>query len=245
VNHARVCILALVWVFNVSSGWAAVLYLNDFDGPLGSEYAEWTSSPINFVSATNPPGTGVVPAQRLTNCDSTNGLRRFLGEFGGPRIGTPSDPGYNWTRVEQTITLTLTNLPPHSALKVSFDLLILKSWDGNSPRYGADRWSLSVAGGDTLLATTFSNNHKVATQGSNQDYPRTGSPPWSGVGATNTLGYQFFGDSTYPLEFTFAHDAGQLTLNFSSSLFEGKGTADESWALDNVRITSASAPSKE
>src|SRR5258708_16461168 len=31
-----------------------------------------------------------------------------------------------------------------------------------------------------------------------------------------------------------------MMLNFSSSLFEGKGTDDESWGLDNVRVSSNS-----
>ena len=31
-----------------------------------------------------------------------------------------------------------------------------------------------------------------------------------------------------------------VTLNFRSSLFEGKGTTDESWGLDNVTVTAES-----
>jgi hypothetical protein len=212
---------------------------NDFDGPPGSRYPGWMSSTIVYTSSTNPPGTGVLPALLVTNCESPNRAQRFLGEFGGPRIGVPTDPGYNQTRVDQTISLTLSNLPPHAALEVWFDLYILKSWDGNSPVYGPDRWSLSVAGGPTLLATTFSNNPKVGTQGSDQDYPRPHSPPRTGAASTNTLGYAFFGDSIYPLSFTFPHTGSTLTLNFSSSLFEGKGAGDESWGLDNVRISTA------
>jgi hypothetical protein len=218
---------------------AAGLYFNDFNGLAGSSYPEWASSVVTFTSEFAPPGQGALPAPAVTSCDSTNGTQRFLGEFGGPKIGTPADPGYNRTRVDQTVSLTLTHLPPHRALKVSFDLYILKSWDGNSPRYGPDRWSLNVAGGPVLLTTTFSNNPKVSKEGSDQDYPQPQRPPWTGAAATNTLGCRFFGDSIYPLEFTFAHTGSRLTLHFSSSLFEGKGTGDESWGLDNVRVTLA------
>ena len=235
--------LALFATIGVLGGLADDVYFNDFNGPLGSKYPEWTATPVTFTSAATPPGKGTLPPPSVTNCESPNRLQRFLGEFGGPRIGVPGDPGYNRTRVEQTISLTLRGLPPHSALKVSFDLYILKSWDGNSPRYGPDRWSLDVAGGPVLLATTFSNNHKVSTEGSDQDYPRPKSPPRTGASFTNTLGYAFFGDSIYPLEFTFAHTGSDLTLNFSSSLFEGKGLADESWGLDNVRVTTVTRPS--
>jgi hypothetical protein len=70
-----------------------------------------------------------------------------------------------------------------------------------------------------------------------QDYPHPGSAPQSGAAFVNTLGYKFFGDATYHLTFTFAHTGSTMKLTFSSSLFEGKGTDDESWGLDNVRVT--------
>ena len=68
----------------------------------------------------------------ITNTVSPNKAQRFLGEFGGPPLGGRSDPGYNHTRVDQTIRLSLTNLPAHSSLELRFDLYVLKSWDGNS-----------------------------------------------------------------------------------------------------------------
>ena len=226
----------------VCGGATNDVYFNDFNGPIGSQYPEWTSSTVPYASAANPPGKGVLPPQIVTNCESPNRAQRFLGEFGGPKIGVPRDPGYNRTRVDQTISLALSNLPPHTALKVSFDLYVLKSWDGNSPIYGPDRWGLGIAEGPTLFETTFSNNPKVTTQGSDQDYPRAKSPPRTGAVSTNTLGYTFFGDSIYPLAFVFAHSGSKLTLNFSSSLFEGKGIADESWGLDNVRVAIVPLP---
>jgi hypothetical protein len=123
---------------------------------------------------------------------------------------------------------------------VTFDLYILKSWDGNNPNYGPDRWSLSVQGGPTLLDTTFSNNPKTGAYDlSLQNYPAANSAQQTGATAVNTLGYKFFGDSIYHLSFTFAHMGETLALNFSSSLFEGKGIADESWGLDNVRVSTS------
>src|ERR1043166_4638915 len=83
------------------------VYFNDFNGPLGSKYAEWTCSAINYASAGNPPGKGTLAPQVVTNVESPNHAQRFLGEFGGPKIGVPSDPGYNHTRVEQTVSLSL------------------------------------------------------------------------------------------------------------------------------------------
>jgi hypothetical protein len=242
----KILVVALVWSFFVPSliggETAREIYFNDFNGPPGSVYPEWISSAITYASRTNPPGSGVLPPPPVTNTDSTNGTRQFLGEFGGPRIGRPGDPGFNHTRVDQTISLTLTNLPPHSTLRLTFDLLVLKSWDGNSPMYGPDCWKLSVADGPVLLDTTFSNNPKVAREGSDQNYPQLCAMPRTGAARTNSLGYKFFGDSIYPMEFTFAHSATTLKLDFRSSLFEGKGLADESWGLDNVRLVIAPTP---
>jgi hypothetical protein len=231
-------ILTAVFASVISTAWAQsnVVYFNNFDGPPGSSYPEWSSSAIRYESKATPPGSGTLPPPAVTNAQSPNGVQRFLGEFGGPAIGSPADPGYNRTRVEQTITLTLTNLPPHHELEISFDLLILKSWDGNSETYGPDRWSLNVQDGPSLLQTTFSNNPKIEKEGSYQDYPNPKSLPHTGAVSINTLGYKFFGDSIYRLKFKFPHHAPELRLHFNSSLFEGKGTPDESWGLDNVSV---------
>ena len=117
-------------LFTGPAGWRGLaqdVYFDDFSCPISSKYPEWTSSPIAYVSAANPPGKGRLPPPVVTNCESPNRKQRFPGEFGGPPIGVPIDPGYNRTKVDQTISLTLSNLPPHTALKVSFHVYILKS----------------------------------------------------------------------------------------------------------------------
>jgi hypothetical protein len=208
-----------------------VVYANDFERAPGSAFPEWTSSKIVFSNRFGLPLSGTRDAQNVTNAESPKGKSRFLGEFGGPRL----DPTAR-TRVEQTIRLVLTELAPHTRVTVSFDLLILKSWDGSSPRYGPDRWSLRVKDGPGLLDTTFSNNPKLEADQSFQDYPRVHGKPQTGASAVRTLGYTFFGDSIYHLSFGFPHSARALTLEFASDLFEGKGTKDESWGLDNVTV---------
>lgn len=226
----------------LSESVAVEVYSNRFDAPLGTQFPEWTSSTIRFRSAADPPGAGESPPQEVTNRESPNHSQRFLGEFGGPKIGTAADPGYNRTLVEQTIRFTLSDLPPHKELRLSFDLYILKSWDGNSPQYGPDRLRITVVGGPTLLDTSFSNNQKVEREGSYQDHPAPESPPQTSAVSTDTLAYDFFGDAIYHFEFTYPHDRNQLEIEFCSSLFEGKGTDDESWGIDNVRVTTVERP---
>lgn len=234
--------LRLVAILIAATGTPAFggeIYFNDFNAAPGTTYPEWTST--GYTNLANQAGTvraGSGP-QAVANVESPNGRQRFLGEFGGPRIlaAPPYDPQH-FVRVDETVTLTLHDLKPHSTVTVTFDLYILKSWDGNNPNYGPDRWSLSVQNGPELLDTTFSNNPKTGAYDlSLQNYPKVNSTPQSGAAAVNTLGYKFYGDSIYQLSFTFSHKSDTLALNFSSSLFEGKGTEDESWGLDNVRVS--------
>src|SRR5262249_48903222 len=84
----------------------AVVYRNDFTGPVGSSFPEWTSAPITFHKTVTGQ-TGTLPAGAVVTVESPNRRQRFLGEFGGPPVGRPGDPDWNRTRVEQTIRLTL------------------------------------------------------------------------------------------------------------------------------------------
>jgi len=224
----------------MAMAWPAVageVYFNDFNGAPGTTYPEWTST--GYRNTANRAGTVAEGSgmQIVATAAAPKG-ERFLGEFGGPLlvVAPPYDPQH-FIRVDQTVTLTLRHLPPHTKATVSFDLYILKSWDGNNPIYGPDRWSLSVNGGPVLLDTTFSNNPKTGRDLSQQDYPVANSAHHTGTATVNTLGYTFYGDSTYRLTFHFAHTGETLALNFSSTLVEGKGLNDESWGLDNVRVS--------
>ena len=221
-----------------------VVYANDFNAPAGTIYPEWSAGRCSWTG--NRAGTVAAGAvgETIANIDSANGSQRFLGELGGPIVlkGPPYDRDH-FVRVDESIELSLDSLPPHASMTLGFDLYVLKSWDGDSPTYGPDRWAVRLAGGPTLLESTFSNNFKTATDRSVQGYPVPGSAPHTGAVAANTLGYGFwFGDSTYHLTFTVPHSGRSATFAFSSSLYEGKAeqarsTRDESWGLDNVRVS--------
>ena len=228
MNRLQRLLLFVAWCTAAARG-DTVVYQNGFDGPLGATYPEWSSTGYTW-SGNGRTGSGL---QAITNVDSPNRAQRFLGEFGGAAV-VAAPP---FVRVDTTVTLTLKNLAPHSALKLAFDLYVLKSWDGTNPTYGPDRWSVALDGGPVLLATTFSNNPKTGADFSPQDYPEPASAFQSGAARVNTLGYNFYGDAIYRLTFTFAHRGETLVLHFSSSLFEGKGARDESWGLDNVIVS--------
>ena len=78
------------------------------------------------------------------------GERDFLGEFANQRI-----------------TFEAHDLPAHSRAVISFDLFVIRSWDGNNLTDGPDRWLMDLDG-VTVIDTTFSNWNDVLRQ---QAYP--------------------------------------------------------------------------
>ena len=165
----------------------------------------------NFEGAVGPEWSN-------TSTDTTPaGARTFLGRFG-----------------DKTVSLDLTTLPAHSDVTVSFDLFVIETWDGNGDFCcGPDIFDLSVAGGPTLLHTTFSNVGDITSQAYPDAYPGGANPSRAGAAENNTLGYYATGgDSVYALCFTFPHTGSALALDFSSL----QAISDESWGLDNVKV---------
>ncbi len=155
-----------------------------------------------------------------TSTDTTPvGSRRFLGQFNNETVG-----------------LTLTGLPSHTDVTISFDLFLINSWDGNATGYGPDIWGLDVTGGPTLLYTTFSNLDEGNFSQSYPDtYPAASPyPAHTGASEVDTLGYNFYGNSVYNLSFTFPHTDGSIVFDFYGSGLQAIG--DESWGLDNVKV---------
>ena len=192
---------------------AVVMSLSLIVAPGGNLLAQTTVYTNDFE--------GAVGAEWCSTSVSTTpvGARKFLGPFG---CGTRS--------------LTLTGLPSHTEVTVSFDLFIIGLWVGNSSAWGPDSWDLSVDGGPTLLHTTFSNS------GAEQAYPGTfpGDNQLARTGAAenNMLGYTYpgygeVGDSVYNLSFTFPHSTSSLILKFTG----GPGIEiAQSWGIDNIVV---------
>jgi hypothetical protein len=155
--------------------------------------------------------------------DITPTGRRFLGHF------------FN----DSHVYLQLNNLPAHNEITISFDLFIIKSWDGNS---GPDIWGLRESIGQTFILTSFRN---PLSTGGEQHYPNNidGSlnPSQTGDSEIDTLGFSSsFGDSIYQLTFTFNHTESNISFEFFADGYTGGplsyGIADESWGLDNVQV---------
>ena len=166
------------------------------------------------TSRSTTPGTAQHPADK------------FLGHFNNGNV-----------------TLTLNNLPAHTDVTVTFDLFIIKSWDGNSTTNGPDFWGIDAdvyPEKEWDYATTFSNwppNHQSYPQeyidGNNHgDYEGQ-----YGASEKNTLGYDFNGDildSVYHFVVDFSHSTGTLEVTFGALGLQPIG--DESWGLDGVMV---------
>lgn len=171
-----------------------------------------------------------------------SGRRGFLGQFSN-----------------DTVCLSLDNLPAHTQVTVSFDLFIIGSWDGSGPGtttqadqiaalggeriHGPDQWYFT-ADGQEILRTTFSNWPQYGfRQAYPGPYPEGDYPAQTGAVEITTLGYEYVGrdkinygpmDSVYRISRTFDHTGSDLLLTFAG---EGlQGLDDESWGLDNVRV---------
>jgi hypothetical protein len=155
---------------------------------------------------------------------TTSSGRKFLGE--------DSYYGIN----NDTVSLSLSGLPAHTQVRITFDLYVLQTWDGLSS-YGPEPWELSIAGGPNIIRTTFSNvdpGYSYTRQSYPGPYPGGINPPRTGASEINTLGYPFGGDSVYHLSFEVPHSASSVLFQFTASGLQG--ISDESWGLDNVRV---------
>lgn len=106
---------------------------------------------------------------------------------------------------------------------LTFDLFILDSWDGDWPDFGPDRFMVEV-NNEMLFNELFSNqNNTQSFRG-----PDTGR---------FDMGFARFDDAIYrDVVIPFNIDAGgELTFRFSTTPLQGLW--DESWGIDNVRVS--------
>ena len=198
--------------------WAQwqVVYENDFDN-LSDPLTGW-SSPTS-----TPIGIGTTPSGR-----------NFLGPF-----DEENDLPIN-------VTLTLNGLPTHTQARVSFDLFVIGSWDGDLTLNGPDIWGLQVDGGSTLIQTTFNHDPQSSNIQNYPDwYPGPSHPGQTGADEIDSLGYTAVNFVySFPIDdsstndghdFTFNHAGSTLGLTFYSDLWSIQ-PEPEMWGLDNVIV---------
>jgi hypothetical protein len=154
----------------------------------------------------------------------------------------------------QPVTLSLAKLPEHAWVRVRFKLLIIGSWDGSSPVWGPDLWSLQVRGGQRLVFTSFGNMGAFVNnnlQAFPDNFPWGRHPAWTGAASKDTLHFPKMGggstltaelnDSTYPIEVLFPHTAKSLVLDFTGVY--GDAPKDrQMWGIGELEVVALSEP---
>ncbi len=160
----------------------------------------------------------------------------------GPE-GNKFGPTFLRCSTSNTFTLTLTNLQPHKSLDIEFLFAAIDSLDGTGTFPAGDFFAVYVDN-QVVFRESFAN----ATPSQIQSYV-----PAPGVELARhvDLGFQgpggYYTDSAYnlgadPIFHGIPHTASGAVIKFT---LEGMGVQaldDESWAIDNLRVTTGNSP---
>jgi hypothetical protein len=189
--------------------------------------AQTTVFSCDFESSTLPPQIAPGSAMR-------EGVQGFAGL--GP-AAAPFAGSFLRSETGNTVTLTLTSLPPHNAIHLDFVFAAIDSLDGTGAYPAGDFFAIEIDG-NTFFRESFAN----ALGSQLQSYV---SPAGVELARRVDLGFagpgSFFTDSAYwlggdPSFGAIGHTSPTLTI---AMRIEGEGIqslADESWALDNLTI---------
>ncbi|MGI8966092.1 MAG: PEP-CTERM sorting domain-containing protein [Limisphaerales bacterium] len=201
--------VALALITSISSSQAQAVFTSNFDGTIPPEIS---------------PGTALI-----TGVQGYAGLGPAGNQFGGSFLRSET---------ANPVTLQLNGLPAHTAVNVAFLFAAIDSLDGTGTFPQGDFFHVTLDG-----LTIFNESFANATSGQIQSYV---PPPGVELARRVDLGFNgpggFFTDSAYdlgadPVFSNIPHTASSLTLRF---LIEGGGIqslSDESWAMDNLKVT--------
>jgi hypothetical protein len=186
------------------------VFYSDFDG-------ETLPAEIN-------PGTAT-----LTGVQGYAGLGPTGNQFGGNFLRSATG---------NVVTLSLTGLPDHDTISLEFLFAAIDSLDGTGTYPSGDFFRI-VFDGDTLFDQSFAN----AMLSQIQSYvPPTGVE----LARHQDLGFSgpggFYTDSAYdlgadPIFANFAHTGSTATIAFYIYGEGNQSLDDESWAMDNLRVS--------
>jgi hypothetical protein len=176
----------------------------------------------------------------------------YISEFDGDFVmGNFNNRGFE---------LSLNDLPDHDYIRVSFDLYIHDSWEGNSNQTGSpgedhDAWFMEFEPGENIktsekiiFETTFSNGLCIPGYCYSQSYPKEFPfPNESKLDAFSTRlsGFCLWSDSPtgttlYKVDKVFPHLRNSTVISFYDRLVQpntNNPVCDESWSLDNLSVT--------
>ena len=178
---------------------------------------------------------GVLPSEVVSGVAQLSGVQGFTGlgpserKFGGGFLRSPTG---------NTVTIQLTNLPPHQAIDIRFLFAAIDSLDGTGTFPEGDFLRVTVDG-QQIFRESFAN----AMEQQDQTYV---APTGGQLARRVDLGFSgpgsYYTDSAYDMgvDWRFQnipHTASTLTISF---VMEGPGIQDlndESWAMDELTIS--------
>lgn len=180
-----------------------------------------------------------LPPQIAAGSAAITGVQGFagLGPTGGAFAGS-----FLRSETGNTISVTLTNLPPHNAIHLDFLFAAIDSLDGTGSYPSGDYFAIEIDG-NTFFRESFANALASQVQSyvppAGVELARRVDLGFSGPGG-------FYTDSAYwlgadPTFLAIGHTASTLTI---AMRIEGGGIqslTDESWALDNLTIRALTA----
>ena len=148
----------------------------------------------------------------------------------------------------ESTMLSLDNLPEHARVRLSFDLMIILTWDGDAnldhpDPTAPDLFDVTVDRGPRLVHASFvaRPSSETTTQSFPGRFPYDHMPPGTAAVESRSLGYFWPGgigrgpdDYVYHIERSFAHGGKSLKVAFSGINLEG--VDNECWGLENVRV---------
>ena len=204
--------LALLWL--ATSTQAATVFSTDFESGVPSQLA---------------PGTALI-----TGVQGYAGLGVPGNQFGGSFLRSSTG---------NTVSLSLSGLPSHTSISLDFLFAAIDSLDGTGTFPAGDFFNVTLDG-NQIFRESFAN----ATPTQIQSYH---SPVGVELARHLNLGFQgpngFFTDSAYylgadPIFQNIAHTSSSALITF---VIEGGGIqslTDESWAMDNLKVSVAPVP---
>jgi hypothetical protein len=204
------CVILPVAILPLA-GAQTVVFADNFDGPMPAAIS---------------PGVAA-----LEGVQGYAGLGPAGNQFGATFLRSPTG---------NVVTLQLGGLPPHNAVSVDFLFAAIDSLDGSGSFPSGDYFKVTLDG-NPFFRESFAN--ALPTQ--IQSYV---SPPGVELARHIDLGFSgpggYYTDSAYwlggdPLFQNIGHSASSLTLTFEIEGPGIQGLGDESWAIDNLRISVA------
>ncbi len=201
--------LLLAAGFTTANAAPTLVFETDFEGALPAEIS---------------PGTAT-----LTGVQGYAGLGPAGNQFGGNFLRSPTG---------NTVTLQLSGLPAHDTISLELLFAAIDSLDGTGIFPAGDFFKI-VFDGATLFSESFANALPTQIQSyippAGVELARHVDLGFSGPGS-------FFTDSAYnlgadPRFANFAHSASSATIDFFIFGPGNQPLDDESWAMDNLRVS--------